>query len=77
MTTDHDPVSFLERRLDPAFEKRVVLVSPGSSRAYDVGEWHDAIVVVERGKIEFESASGHRRNFVAGDVLCFDGSSLR
>jgi uncharacterized cupin superfamily protein len=60
-----------------AFDKRVISVAPGSSRAYDNDEWHDEIVVVERGEIELESAAGDRRVFDTGDVLCLSGLSLR
>lgn len=76
MTTDYDPISFLGRT-DAAFEKRVIAIPPASSRAYDEGEWHDEIVVVERGEIELESASGNRRTFEAGDVLWLAGLPLR
>ena len=77
MTTDRDPVSFFGRRMDPAFEKRVISVASGGSRAYDEGAWRDAIVVVERGEIELESTSGNRRTFEAGDVLWLAGLQLR
>ena len=77
MTSDHAPVSFLERRPDSAFEKRVVSIAPGSSRAYDGGEWRDALVVVERGEIELESTAGDRRTFEAGAVLFLVGLPLR
>jgi hypothetical protein len=47
-----DRLSFLGRRLPPAFELRVVAVAPGGERPYDEDEWRDALVVVERGEIE-------------------------
>lgn len=77
MTTDGDPISFLGRGIDPAFEKRVIAVAPGSSRAYDEGEWRDALIVVERGEIELESVAGRRRRFGWGDVLWLAGLPLR
>ncbi len=77
MDESQERLTFLERRLDPAFEKRVIVVEPGDRRAYDEAEWRDAIVVVERGEIEIESASGIRRTFEVGDVLCLDGLPLR
>lgn len=73
----HDRLSLLERRLDPAFEKRVIVVAPESLRDYDEAEWRDALVVVERGEIELESAAKHRRTFEAGDVLCLAELPLR
>lgn len=77
MDSRHDRVSFLGRRLDPAFETRVVAVSPGSSRAYDEGEWRDAVVVVESGEIELEYLRSSRQRFGKGDVLWLDGLPLR
>jgi hypothetical protein len=77
MATDHDPVSFLESLLEPAFEKRVISVASGDYRAYDEGEWQGAIVVVERGEIELESTSGNRRAFRSGGVLWLAGLPLR
>lgn len=73
----HDRLSLLERRLDPAFEKRVIVVAPESLRDYDEAEWRDALVVVERGEIELKSAAKDCRTFRAGDVLCLDGLPLR
>ena len=69
-------LSFLGRRLPPGFEIRVVTVAAGSMRAYREAEWDDALVVVERGRIQLEG-SGGRRDFVTGDVLCLVGLSLR
>lgn len=74
---EHDRLSFLFRRLGPAFERRVIVVAPGRSRAYDETEWRDALVVVEHGQIELESAAGARRRFVRGEVLCLAGLPLR
>lgn len=73
----HDRLSFLERSPAPAFEKRAVVVAAGRSRAYEEAEWRDALVVVERGEIELESAAKHRRTFEAGDVLCLAELPLR
>ena len=68
---------FLGRQLPPAFELEVVAVAPGSSRAYDEGEWSDALVVVGSGEIELESRGGARARFLCGDVLWLDGLPLR
>jgi quercetin dioxygenase-like cupin family protein len=70
-------VSFLGRRLPDAFEIRVVTVAPGATRMYQESEWRDSLVVVEHGRIQLEGTSGSRRDFVAGDVLCLLGLSLR
>jgi hypothetical protein len=72
-----DRLSFLGRRIPPAFELRVVAVAPGRDRAYREAEWRDAIVIVERGQIELESSRGGRRCFGRGDVLWLIGLPLR
>jgi len=77
MDESHDRLTFLGRQLDPAFERRVIVVAPGDWRAYDDTEWQDALVVVERGEIELEMRTGSRRRFGSGDVLCLAGLPLR
>lgn len=72
-----EPVSFLGRLLPPGFDMAVVIVDPGDSRAYRETDWRDALVVVERGKIQLEASGGGRRDFATGDVLCLVGLSLR
>jgi hypothetical protein len=59
------------------FERRIVTVPPGTARAFDPAEWHDAIVAVERGAIELERRDGDRRGFGRGDLLSLSGLSLR
>jgi hypothetical protein len=61
----------------PAFVLRAVAVAPGGRRAYDEGEWRDAIVVVKRGEIELESVSGTSLRFRRGDLLWLTGLPLR
>jgi len=46
-----------------------VVVLPGYSRAYDAAEWRDALVVVERGRIDLCGPGGGRLGFGAGEVL--------
>jgi hypothetical protein len=70
-------LSFLGRRVPPSFHVRAVTVAPGDERAYDPAEWGDALVVVERGEIELEGASGTRVRFCCGDVLWLSGLPLR
>lgn len=73
----HNRLTFLERQLDPAFEKRTVGVAPADQRVYDEAEWQDALVVIERGEIELESTAGGRQCFARGDVICLAGLPLR
>jgi hypothetical protein len=72
-----DPLSFLARRVPPAFELRAISVAPGDKRAYDEDEWRDALVVVERGEIELEWAAGARMRLGSGAVLWLVGLPLR
>ena len=62
---------------ESAFEVRRVAVAPGGSRAYDQADWSDALVVVERGRIELEGLSGARRTFERGAALWLAGVPLR
>ena len=54
----------------------MVVVAPGRGRAYDPTEWRDALVLVERGRIELWGRGGGRLSFGAGEVLWLDGLSL-
>jgi hypothetical protein len=79
VTTDSpDParLPFLDGHLPPPFERRRVLVPPGSSRPYDEEEWRDAIVVVECGEIEIEGRCGVRARFRAGAIIWLFGLRL-
>lgn len=77
MGESRNRLAFLERRPDPAFEKRVIVVAPGDTRTYDEAEWRDALVVVEQGEIDLETTAGGGRRFGSGDVLCLTGLPLR
>lgn len=70
-------LSFLFRKLGPAFERRVIVVAPGRSHAYDEAEWRDALVVVKHGEIELDCSAGGCRRFGRGAVLCLTGLPLR
>ena len=59
------------------FDVRRAVVAPGRPRAFDEAEWEDALVLVERGRIELECANGARRSFGRGTVLWLTGLSLR
>jgi len=59
------------------FDRRVVVLPPGRARAYDPGEWRDALVVVEAGAVEVEDDAGGRVRFGAGGVMTLDGVAVR
>lgn len=59
------------------FARRTVVLEPGTSRPSADADWHDAIVMVERGTVDLECTAGGRRRFAAGAVLWLTGISLR
>ena len=63
--------------VDPAFELRVVTLSPGRERPYDEDEWRDALVIVEDGEVELEATTGDCHHFGRGAVLWLVGLPLR
>lgn len=70
-------LSFLNRKLPPSFELRLVVVAPRAERPYDEAEWRDAIVVVEHGRVELECRAGGRTGFGRGDLFWLFGLPLR
>jgi hypothetical protein len=66
------PVSLLRGPLPNGVEVRLVVIEAGGARSFEPAEWRDGLVVVERGELQV----GDTR-FVAGDVLSFDGLTLR
>jgi hypothetical protein len=74
---DGERLSLLSRRLPSSFESRVVALAPGGWREYDEREWDDALVIVEYGEVELESALGARYRFARGDVLWLTELPLR
>jgi hypothetical protein len=60
-----------------AFDVRVVEVPPGGERPYDRSEWHDALVVVDRGEVELDCRDGSRPRFAGGAVLWLCGLPVR
>jgi hypothetical protein len=79
MSTDGDqkgpgvgfrPLSFLDRDLPPSFLLRVIVIAPGSERAYEAAEWADSLVIVERGEIEVVCVGGTTYPFRVGHILC-------
>jgi hypothetical protein len=72
-SSGRDSLSFLGRRLPPAFETSAISIEPRSRRVYDEAEWRDAIVVVERGEVELECRGGSQWRFCRGDALWLVG----
>jgi hypothetical protein len=58
------------------FDVRRAVIVPGDPRAFDEAEWEDALVVVERGRIELECANGASCSFGRGSILWLTGLSL-
>jgi hypothetical protein len=51
---DDGRLSFLGRRLEPAFVLHMITLPPGRQHRYVEKEWSDTLVVVERGAVELE-----------------------
>ena len=60
----------------PAFERRVVVLSPGERRPYRAEEWGDALVSIDSGEIRLEGAGKAPRPFCRGDLLWLGGLGL-
>lgn len=75
--TGGERLSLLDKPLPDAFDLRVVTIAAGGRRGFDRAEWHDRLVVVERGTVEVECLSGQRRRFGRGAVLTLSGLALR
>lgn len=69
--------SLLGGRLPSSFERRKVVLPPGSSRPYVDEEWRDALVTVASGELEIECVRGGRRTFPDGSILWFTDLGLR
>ena len=63
--------------LPPGFRRRRVTVAPGAMRAYDAGEWRDAIVLVEAGELDLVGRDGVGRRFGRGAVVALADLPLR
>jgi hypothetical protein len=59
------------------FETRSVVLAAGHMQDFDEEQWRSAVVIVERGRIELLCHAGGRRVFDEGDLLWFEGLSLR
>jgi quercetin dioxygenase-like cupin family protein len=73
---DARPLSFFDRPPGPRFVRTVVELAPGEVRPHDAAEWHGALVVVERGEVELQRASGAGLRLRRGAVLCLAGLGL-
>lgn len=67
----------LPGELPGAFTTRELTVAPGFSQAYDPAEWRDAIVVVQRGRVDLVHLDGGRVSLSDGAVVSLDGLALR
>ncbi len=74
---EREPLTFRDRWVAPAFQRRFVHLAPGSSRAHRDADWAGALIVVEEGAIELECVRGGRRRFETGAVLWLSGVPLR
>jgi hypothetical protein len=72
-----DPVSIFGGRLPSSFERRRVVLPPGSSRPYRDEEWRDALVTIDSGDLELECLRGGHRTFAAGAILWFSDLGLK
>jgi hypothetical protein len=77
MDADARALSFLGRPLPPAFTLLAVTVAPGAEHDVVATQWHDALVVVERGAIELDGTDGSRAAFATGAVLFLAGLPVR
>lgn len=59
------------------FVRRLVVVAPQQPMAYDPADWRDAIVIVDRGRLEVECMGGTRQHFGPGAVMCLEDVPLR
>jgi len=69
--------AFPHEYIGPAFERRIVTVAPGDTRAYRESDWRDAIVLVERGEIVLEYWEDDAQQFCSGAVIWLTGLQVR
>lgn len=77
MEPDRRPLPFLGGPAGADFAKRELTVAPGCSQAYDPADWRDAIVVLERGRVDLVHLDGRRVSLSDGAVVSLDGLALR
>jgi hypothetical protein len=61
----------------PTFERRMLTIAPGASRVPGDADWPRAIVLVTRGELELEGASGTCERFGSGDLIWLHDVPLR
>jgi hypothetical protein len=75
---DDDGLTVLPgRALPPTLCRREVVIRPGQPYIVDESEWTGALVVVEHGAVEVETAGGNRARFGSGAVLALAGLGAR
>ena len=74
---DGDPLSFLGDRHHSGNRVRTLILEPGDALDVHPADWSDVLVVVERGLLQIECASGTRAAFEPGAVLVLTMPALR
>jgi quercetin dioxygenase-like cupin family protein len=77
MSGPGDRLSLLGRRLPPGFDVQVTIVAAGREHPWREADWRDALVVVERGRVEVECTGGMSLTFGPGAVLWLAGLPVR
>lgn len=77
MDSDSLPPGFSGAGLPRSFRRRVVTIGPRRCRGFDASEWADAIVLVERGRVEVACADGTVLRFGERDLLWLAGLPVR
>jgi hypothetical protein len=72
-----DKLSFLGKHCSSDFRVRTVMLQPGDAVDYNVLDWADTVMIVERGVLGIECCTGTRASFPEGAVLSFAGVTLR
>ncbi len=54
-----------------------LILQPGDGVDYATADWADTLVIVERGELELECASGRCARFAVGAVLTLVGLPVR
>jgi quercetin dioxygenase-like cupin family protein len=60
----------------PGFRRRTVTIAPQDTVPYVSENWHDALVVIERGEVDLCCVRGGRRRFAQGAILFLEGLAL-
>ena len=71
-----DRLTFLDGPLPSRFRLRAMTLEPGGTRPFRAADWHDALVVVERGEIELRCDAGGNRRFSDGAIMWLQGMDL-